>query len=545
MIPTNAVVSRSVAIIIATSCILQTQVMSAVSLDNTNHFHFQQTRQQLQDNVVCDSNKDAFSSIVVVSYVRKDWKANEDDSQRSRGWVSPEELATFELLYERTFNDINQVGNSDDGTCDPLFREITSVTATVNVTLSGGDIGWSNDRVGAGARDGNGFHVTPLQPVRRLRNRDIAREWQGELLERTPNKKPYEFQRNEDEPETPDDDHRNLQISSQASPTSAPTTLSDLFSGGRTGASNIQFMLVDIFGSCRACSGNSVEFDLFDDGVTGGRRQGRQLYKYADNDGDGDGTGTDEACECPPDVDLAGVRTEVFKESLTQNIRATDDVNFVETVQNIIPVEERKCLTNADDIEFLKKVEFDIPFGLTTSMLYQRAQVKRELENDFVNVYNRLAQDRCDPLFRSIDDVQLISVRPSDTNNTHTTIEFLVDLICRGVDQDGGDDCSVFGDGDGGSASNEGPTMNRSLIRSVRNEDSMRRDLRSSEGEGDLISRKGHRYSHRRLQSKVRILTTADGESERCFCPKRAKEEPPNKNDFQIEYARRIQPYWN
>ena len=277
------------------------------------------------------------------------------------------------------------------------------------------------------------------------------------------------------------------------------------------------FVLLNIFGSCRACQGDSPEFSLFDDVILEEKNKNKNDEEQNnDNDatattegagaggddsdgeggstigGDGDDTtrlrhqlrralqqdqpneeDDDDICICESLQEpkkRRGITTYEFEKSFQRalidvgfifpNNYNDNDVDFIgdnggsrindvpvdeDDIVNVIPVLEQTCDVNEKDFStvYIYTVPSTSSLIVSEEILSQSLSVVRDIEIAFRRVYNKLQQDQCDIFFRTISNVQFISILEnddtddSDSDNLENQqqqqrLEFVVEGYCRG-----------------------------------------------------------------------------------------------------------------
>ena len=316
--------------------------------------------------------------------------------------IPPGELKLFQDLYVSTYNSFHDEENLvDDGeeeeeTCDPQYRKIQFATATPNITISG--LGSSatthnnknkKNHTTVGGRDdeiGQVIITGPLGPVRRQRQR------QRKLFVRRILQDDTNLQ----------DDVTPPAVESQPSGgggTAATAATATTSTSGSTIPNNYNFlippgssvMLLDVLGTCRACGGNSLAFNLFDDtsnsnnsnnGGVGTRRTTSKRKLQVGEVGD------EGECTCPEDAILRGVPSDAFQRSFELALNSTENITFVESITNVIQVEERECLSDAEEQNKLY-IAFEIQVGFHISdSLLDKIDVVRNMEQAVAMAYN-------------------------------------------------------------------------------------------------------------------------------------------------------------
>jgi Leucine-rich repeat (LRR) protein len=157
-------------------------------------------------------------------------------------------------------------------------------------------------------------------------------------------------------------------------------------------------------GKCRGCPGNT---QLFNDA---GRRRELQNVKERLLQGSFvllDTSPADDQCFCP--VQVEEYRAPTMEEFLTafnhtvQSLKAGQQIDFVESVTEVIELEEVDC--SADTVIFTAEVYINLTVNNSANWTSQDVQ---ELEYAIVESYNDLADNRCDPKFRTLLNATII-----------------------------------------------------------------------------------------------------------------------------------------
>ena len=286
----------------------------------------------------------------------------------NRSLVNDAELEIFGIAFADTFNDLNDVGGGGGQQCDPLFRQISNVEVSANVTFSGSNEGEFAEPP---------FSLTPARRRRWLQQSAETEDETDAIFATTPR--------------------------------------------------GISLILIDIFGWCRGCTGSGTrDVDLFDDSsnandtpnANGG---GRQRRLQADS------------CQCSDDSRIPGVNTRSFELSFNDTIgdlRNSGQLNFAQEIEDVIPVTETTCPTNNEKFTSVYKVA--IEETISAAILLQQ-QVKTQLESLAKESYNGIAQQLCDPLYRSVAGAEFISLLPPRrANQPGSRLEFLFEGECKG-----------------------------------------------------------------------------------------------------------------
>ena len=358
-------------------------------------------QRRLQENPSIDiCANDDFETVALVAYIGNQTVGTDD-----------EELRMVESLFLETYNELNGVTATSDENedqepvCDPLLRQIVQVNATgINFTFSGSDDGTLIE------------NPLPFNMARRHRHRQLKDLLDGEMA-------PILMTISGTTDTTPDG---ITKISRQLQPLSSNSLLIN-----RTLDDNYLdpiFILFDVVGVCRACAGNSPSFNLFDDtsdNAVGVRRLDNPRItdlglslQQADNDDIGDAV-----CECPENSKQRGVSRARFEERFEEAL--LDESDLIDKVVEVIPVVEKPC--PSEDKTFTSVYIVPNELQVSQQLLIQPSAFEA-INRAFRLVYNGLAQQRCDTLYRSVSEARFVSIRTLDDFG----LEFVVEGNCLG-----------------------------------------------------------------------------------------------------------------
>ena len=424
--------------------------------------HHQRREQELLDVPLC--GEDTFQTLFLVVF-------NSDEQENTLSSAEIETAArSLETSFLINYNNLQNVnvnldppsqppttnndvagtratddGDDDDGDdnevliCDPLFRQVTEVVAEVA-------------NIGAGATPATGNNGRNLLLQQRQQHSRRRRQHHSHLdfikeQERNRNLQDTGDQSGPDAGDgsgntndmRPDSDVPFFNPGDGVDPTIVMLPSG----GGQNGlleryGPNSFFVILEIFGFCRACSGNDPSFSLFDD--TSNRRL---LYSFQEeggneeeeeedegDDGEGDnvevdanGVGAAPFCACPEDAKRgAGATREEFEETLQDDL--SEDVDFVEDMKLIEiadrdDVDERWGISDffkefcprsenegVRNMDFERSIQFFNPRYISTYLMEQK-KVVEALSTAFSTMYNDLAETYCDPLNRVVTGIDI------------------------------------------------------------------------------------------------------------------------------------------
>jgi hypothetical protein len=208
------------------------------------------------------------------------------------------------------------------------------------------------------------------------------------------------------------------------------------------------------------------------------------------------------ACVCPvgaePHVPTTAEFQIAYNETV-QQLKASQQIRSIDAFSEAIELEEVKCSSNVSILSS------EVSLTVSVESLDLTAQDIKALEQAFVESYNNLADNACDPKFRTVINATLLEVteasqssnrrlmnqRPTSKPTSSANLKFIPKYFCRDCDKG----TNLFRNG------NDAPRLLDPL--------------------GEKIM-----MSHRRLQ-----------QGNTCFCDTNfVTTEPPSKTEFALEF---------